>query len=97
MLVTCESCGVSYNDEYRWTVCPHMPLESTPEPFDPVANPHGYCREHDLFGPHVGHEPKRVDSVGIWRIPSHLDIFWLGFVAGMVATAVFLLVAVFFV
>jgi predicted HAD superfamily Cof-like phosphohydrolase len=42
MLVECDVCGLSYNDEYRWTICPHHPLEAS-------SDGKGYCREHDLF------------------------------------------------
>jgi len=46
----CADCGRRYDDEYRWTICPHLPLEAGPKPFHPETNPHGYCQEHDLFG-----------------------------------------------
>lgn len=46
---TCEACGHSYNDEYSYTLCPHVPLGAGPAPFDPIRNPGGYCKEHDLF------------------------------------------------
>lgn len=49
MIVTCPTCERRYNDEYRWTICPHMPLEASHIPFHPVTNPRGYCEQHDLF------------------------------------------------
>jgi len=43
MIVTCPDCWNRYDDEYRWTICPHNPLEAGPD--------RGYCRRHDLFEP----------------------------------------------
>jgi hypothetical protein len=28
--VTCEECGLNYNDTYRWTFCPHDTFEPSP-------------------------------------------------------------------
>lgn len=45
MIVLCPKCECRYDDEFRWTICPHNPLYfSHDEP---------YCREHDLFHCHV--------------------------------------------
>ncbi len=44
MVHICETCGLRYNDEYQWTLCPHNPLEAGP-------GAEAYCRRHDLFGP----------------------------------------------
>jgi hypothetical protein len=41
MMVNCKKCNRRYNDEHRWTICPHDPLESGPG--------FKYCAEHDLF------------------------------------------------
>jgi len=30
MRVTCEKCGLTYNDIYRWTYCPHDTFECSP-------------------------------------------------------------------
>lgn len=30
MIVTCDKCRKSYNDEYRWTICPHHKLGENP-------------------------------------------------------------------
>lgn len=30
MRVTCEECGLTYNDIYRWTDCPHEGFECSP-------------------------------------------------------------------
>lgn len=49
MWVKCAKCHHAYNDESCWTICPHMPLESSVKPFHPVNNPNGYCQQHDLF------------------------------------------------
>jgi len=46
---TCETCGLTYNDEYRYTQCPHVPLGAGPAPWHPTLNPGGYCKEHDFF------------------------------------------------
>jgi hypothetical protein len=27
MITTCERCGLSYDDLYRWTYCPHETFE----------------------------------------------------------------------
>jgi len=50
VIVECALCDRVYDDARCWTICPHMPLETSSKPFDPTANPHGYCREHDLIG-----------------------------------------------
>lgn len=35
MYVTCEKCGKHYNDEFKWTICPHRHLWTLPkETFD---------------------------------------------------------------
>jgi hypothetical protein len=41
MTVFCEACGKRYDDESRWTICPHNSLN--------VANNTPYCRRHDLY------------------------------------------------
>ncbi len=41
MIVTCETCGLRYDDESRWTICPHNSLS--------VAHNTPYCRRHDLY------------------------------------------------
>ena len=52
-LVHCSSCNRTYDDESRWTICPHGPL---------WAGPDKYCAEHDLINcPHHG---KEVRSIG---------------------------------
>ena len=43
MVVTCPKCNARYDDEYRWTICPHNPLYRA---HDAVL-----CRVHDLFRP----------------------------------------------
>lgn len=45
MIVTCEECGKRYDDESRWTICPHNSLN--------VAHDTPYCRRHDLYNCHV--------------------------------------------
>jgi hypothetical protein len=39
MIVLCDKCGIHYDDENRWTLCPHGPLWAPLE---------AYCRWHDL-------------------------------------------------
>ena len=41
MIVTCPDCGKRYDDESRWTICPHNSLN--------VAYDTPYCRLHDLY------------------------------------------------
>jgi hypothetical protein len=41
MRIECGKCGEIYDDEYRWTICPHNPLERSHDA--------PYCRRHDLF------------------------------------------------
>ena len=41
MIVTCEKCGNRFDDETRWTICPHNSLN--------VAHDTPYCRRHDLY------------------------------------------------
>jgi hypothetical protein len=41
LIVRCEQCGERYDDEFRWTVCPHNSIE--------VAHDTPYCRRHDLY------------------------------------------------
>jgi hypothetical protein len=43
MIVICEKCGVPFDDEHRWTICPHAPLEAS------APDGGNYCMEHDLF------------------------------------------------
>jgi len=45
----CRFCFLTYDDAYKYTSCPHMPIGAGPAPFHPVTNPGGYCKEHDLF------------------------------------------------
>ncbi len=47
MIVPCEKCHTLYDDENRWTICPHGPL---------WAGPGQYCREHDLVNCKLPHE-----------------------------------------
>jgi hypothetical protein len=44
MYVTCDKCGLWYNDATRWTICPHNPLEAGPDSKD-------FCFKHDFYGP----------------------------------------------
>jgi hypothetical protein len=44
MMVQCRTCQLWYEDELRWTICPHNYLQDGPE-----AKDNTYCREHDLF------------------------------------------------
>jgi hypothetical protein len=39
MYVECDKCHLRYDDETRWTICPHGPL---------WAGVDAYCRRHDL-------------------------------------------------
>jgi hypothetical protein len=39
MIMLCPVCDWLYDDEERWTICPHGPL---------WADPDDYCLEHDL-------------------------------------------------
>jgi hypothetical protein len=41
MIVTCEKCAKRFDDEFRWTICPHNPLD--------VPAGKVLCLEHDLF------------------------------------------------
>jgi len=43
MLVMCPTCGKRYDDEHRWTICPHAPSEAS------APDGGNYCMEHDLF------------------------------------------------
>jgi hypothetical protein len=54
--VSCGKCGRTYDDAECWTICPHTPLGSPINEYDPKKNPSGYCREHDLVGPHLHEE-----------------------------------------
>jgi len=49
MIRSCTSCHHVYDDAYKYTSCPHMPIGAGPTPFHPTSNPSGYCKEHDLF------------------------------------------------
>jgi hypothetical protein len=39
MVVRCPTCSTVYDDETRWTICPHAPLWAAQD---------AYCRKHDL-------------------------------------------------
>jgi hypothetical protein len=55
MMVTCSKCDRRFDDEYRWTICPHNSLA--------VAHDASYCRRHDLYNCHLPHaEPASVPS-----------------------------------
>ena len=43
MIVRCPDCDLRYDDESRWTICPHNSLN--------VAHDRAYCRRHDLYEP----------------------------------------------
>ena len=43
MIVTCQKCNLPYDDAYRWTICPHAPLEAS------APDGGNYCMKHDLF------------------------------------------------
>lgn len=49
MLVDCPNCQKRYDDEVRWTICPHNRLEASPDGDGRGAHGMGYCEEHDLF------------------------------------------------
>lgn len=49
MLVDCPNCQKRYDDEVRWTICPHNRLEASPHDDGRGAHGMGYCEEHDLF------------------------------------------------
>jgi len=54
MVVFCEKCSRYYDDENRWTICPHGPLWAAAD---------AYCREHDLVNCKL-HDPKPDGSTG---------------------------------
>lgn len=59
MLVECEKCHCSYNDEYRSTICPHGQIGAG-------AQKYAYCRVHDLFNcPLHSDSPTKTDANGI--------------------------------
>ena len=45
MLRVCDDCKRRYDDEHRWTICPHNPLW--------VKHDAPYCRRHDFFNCHL--------------------------------------------
>jgi hypothetical protein len=47
MVVTCSNCQKRFDDEYRWTICPHNSLT--------VAYDAPYCRYHDLYNCKLDH------------------------------------------
>lgn len=47
MYVRCTDCQKIYDDEYRWTICPHNSLR--------VAHDAPYCRYHDLYNCTLDH------------------------------------------
>lgn len=67
MRVQCPDCQKSYDDARCWTICPHMPLEGPVKPRS--EDPHGYCREHDLFAcPMHEDSPGPTDAYGVCRV-----------------------------
>lgn len=38
MLTRCPDCNTLYNDENRWTICPHGPLGFAPDGYDPKTD-----------------------------------------------------------
>lgn len=49
MIVACGKCGQQYNDEFKWTICPHNVLEAGPTTPRYNCGNSGYCAGHDLF------------------------------------------------
>lgn len=49
MLTTCSKCSARYDDEGRWTICPHNLLEQRPDAPRYTCGEPGYCAGHDLF------------------------------------------------
>lgn len=49
MRVVCGLCNKTYDDEVRWTLCPHNRLEASPTGDGRGWDGRGYCEEHDLF------------------------------------------------
>jgi hypothetical protein len=47
MYVRCAECQKVYDDESRWTICPHNSLR--------VAHDAPYCRYHDLYNCNLEH------------------------------------------
>jgi hypothetical protein len=48
MLVSCPDCKNRYDDEFRWTICPHNSLW--------VKHDAPYCRYHDLYNCTLEHQ-----------------------------------------
>lgn len=55
-IATCPYCQFTYDDLYKWTICPHNILEASPDA--PRGTNRGYCQEHDLFNCTFDHEGK---------------------------------------
>lgn len=49
MYVICEKCNGYYDDEVRWTICPHNRLEASHDTPRYNCGNVGYCEGHDLF------------------------------------------------
>jgi hypothetical protein len=58
MIIQCEKCGETYNDETRSTMCDHGLIGS--------EGKYAYCRHHDLFNcPLHDDSPYSQDAYGI--------------------------------
>lgn len=70
MVVLCEKCGIYYDDESRWTICPHGPL---------WAGVKAYCRKHDLVNCFICEEQMHPSVEAVLQffefehLPQHLQ------------------------
>lgn len=86
MIVTCERCGRGYDDEHRWTICPHRHIGG---PFDaPFHDPPVWevrLADLDHMLAHLEARMRR-DSEAYWRSfdasyhahigPEHVEGSW---------------------
>jgi len=66
MIVVCDKCQTWYDDERRWTICPHNSLN--------VSHDTPYCRKHDLYNCGVCSGAKLVAPYATFEKPTVVEL-----------------------
>ena len=72
MTVTCEACGRTYDDTYRWTICPHERFQMRTVVADAKGNV-GVATTVEELSRLVGEEADRLPPPGDYGPPKWLE------------------------